>query len=366
MDPIIGTPDPVGECYAEDLPDTSRPRFESVSSKVAGFWLRTRPTALGLTYMPDPADQQRWAQWSRWALPLARLSTFRDLDTKRELFMQIGQLREYDGDYSGAADAYDRLLEDPRLSHPNWNPSRSIWRAAISAAGRAGEAERTFAYADQTLERFPHRDDHFNFSVMAAHAGIVAGDLEGAGQWLERAQGFARWWHDFAEWEQARAEYFAARWRANGNGADLETALSAYGAEQEHLTFWRDDGPWYRSETIDRTALLSEAGRCEAAAQSFARVLEHLPRPEDLNEDAGSWGLYDTLWRQCHVRRLGNDPEADRWCDQAVAAYPEHIAINRWERYYVPLPPTDAQPLACFASGDDPDQGGSADQADRG
>ena len=349
VEPVVGIPDPVGECFAEDLPDTSRLRFESVSSKVAGFWLWTRPPALGLTYMPDPEDQQRWARWSRWALPLARLSTFRDLDTKRELFMQIGQLREYEGNYSGAVDAYDRLLNDPWLSHPNRSPSYTHWLLAIRAAGRAGDPERVFAYADQTLVRFPHREDHFEFSLMAVRAGIEAGDLEGSGLWLERAQGFARWWPDFAEWEQARAEYFAARWRESGDQADLDTALSAYDAGQEHWTFGRGDGPWYRAETIDRTALLSEAGRCEAAAQSFARVLEYLPRPEDLNEDAGSSGLYDTLWRQCHIRRLGDDPEADYWCDQAVAAYPDRIAINRWERYYTPLPPTDTEPLACFA-----------------
>jgi hypothetical protein len=78
-------------------------------------------------------------------------------------------------------------------------------------------------------------------------------------------------------------------------------------------------------------------------------VLEHLPRPEDLHEDAGTWGLYDTLWQQCHVRRTGNDPEASVWCDQAVATYQTLIESYQRERYYLALPPTDTQHLACFA-----------------
>lgn len=321
----------------------------------------------------EEAAERRTAEARRW-LTLARISTFRPQSLHRRIQRERAFLMQHDGEYERASHLFEWLTQYSRYALPGDVYVRIDFFYARRNAFLAGDMDRVWALTESGLDGLHPAEFHQRASWLldSADLAIEADAFDRADDYINRAAVWAEQIEADEEGARMRSDIFnvraglaLGRYDESGDPALAEAALDAMERAAE-------TGGYVTTEQAAIRAL-SNLGRCDEAAAMIDLGLEPLDRAEpeyECLEPANGVRLMDWMRQvqRCRLMRLGNRDGADEACAEVEAMVERGCTQDAWEpdrdrmRLYEPLP----DPLACFASGDDPDQGGAADQADRG
>lgn len=374
--PVIPVTTPAPRCWAMDSTAICGPEDDihewispsAVVGSVIFNQLVTRARMDSVSYeiyRPDAAEQR--VSQARFGLTLASISTFRSAMFERRLQRERAFLRQYAGEYERASRMFESLTEDERFAWPGAPYIGVDFHFARLNAQLAGDMDRVYALTERGFEYESEEstENRVNWLLQSADMAQEAGDFEQADTYIARAEGLADEPHLEAAVLDARGDLALARSELNGDPALAEAALADYEAADAAF-----GSPFFGENHI---RALSHLARCEEASAAIDARLAALD-----TEEVESFcyepenGITFDVWRlqvqRCRLMRLGNREGAAEACAEVEAMAARGCTQSSWEpdgdrmRLYEPLP----EPLACFASGDTPDEGGAADQADRG
>lgn len=317
---------------------------------------------------------ERRAGQARFGLTLARISTFRPQSLNRRIQRERAFLMQYDGEYERASRRFEWLTQYSRYAMPGDVYVKIDFHYARRNAFLAGDMERVWALTNSGLDGFHSEsaDERAAWLLQSADLAIEADDFERADEYINRAGDWTEQVVSEEEQTWLRSDAYTlrgrldlARYEAEPDPVLAEAALDGFrqGAETGGFVLTHQGA----------IQALSYLGRCEEADALIDQSLEQidLAEPEyECFEPENGVLLMDWVnqVQRCRLMRLGNRDGAAEACAELEAMVERSCTQSFWEpdgdrmRLYEPLP----EPLACFASGDAPDQGGAADQADRG
>lgn len=338
----------------------------------------------------EAAAERRTGQARRW-LTLARISTFRPQSLHRRIQRERAFLMQHDGEYARASRLFEWLTQYSRYALPDDVYVRIDFFHARRNALLARDLDRVWALTEAGLSAFHIEDGEGQFRWLIESASIATeeGHFERAQGYIDRArQALGEFETDplaadnpdktedqpqrrflFSEALTAQAELELARYEADPDPALAEAALEGFeqAADIGNYTLTHQ-GAIYA---------LSYLGRCEEADA----VIDQSLAADDLADAEGGYetecwepegGVRIETWirqvRRCRLLLLGNRDGAAEACAEMEAMVERGCRddFGYTDQGLMRLPEPLPEPLACFASDHDPDQGGAADQADRG
>ena len=364
-------PDGDGECYG----GSTDIELTSVSALVGNLFLiqvRTIRNDEPWTGLNAEEDADRARVW----LALTHTGFFYTGRRQQQIDREEAWLWTERGEYARASRQFERIARSPVDDMSFEYRSGSDWWQAIRTASLAGDNDRARALAEDRLAILSEDDDRERRGLYRymAYLARQSGHFEEALDLLDRAVAPEEFYEDNAMTTFNRAYVFAERFQRTASPADAERALDLF-AEGERLygLYGENAGHLLRvwSEPMmmtNRAEFLSDLGRCQESASVLDAAIDRLPvdvSDEDrcLN-DGVSLDEINLADARCRLLSMRGAPEADAVCEQHRAMLGRQLCYRWMERMINPFEPTE--PLACFASDDAPDQGGAADQADRG
>lgn len=340
-------------------------------------------------FSDDEADRR--TSQAQVGLTLARISTFRSGSTDDRIQRERAFLLQHDGEHERASRLFESLARDSRYSVPGDYFTRSDNFYARRNAHLSGDLNRVFALTESGLNAFHAEDDEgrFRWLIETARIATDEGDFEQAQEFVERAQQILGAFESdplaaniddkdddqpwrryvFSEGFTVQAELDLARYEAEPDPARAEAALAGFEQAADI-----ENRPLTHQGAI---FALSYLGRC---AEANAVIDQNLTADELADTEGGyetecrepEGGIRIETWirqvRHCRLLILGNRDGAAEACAEMEAMVERGCTDDYGftDRDLMRLPEPLPQPLACFASENAPDQGGSADQADRG
>jgi hypothetical protein len=372
--PVIPETTSAPRCWAIDSTATCGPEDDihewiSPSAVVGSMTFNqfvTRARTYGVSYeiyRPDVAEQR--VSQARFGLTLANISTFRSAVFERRLQRERAFLRQYAGEYEQASRMFESLTEDARFAWPGEPYTGVDFHFARLNAKLAGDMDRVYALTERGFEYESDEsaENRVNWLLQSAGMARAAGDFEQADAYIARAEGMASEPHLEAAVLDARANLALARFENIGDPALAEAALADYEAADAAI-----GSPLFGENHI---RALSHLARCEEASAAIESRLAALYTEEVDNycyepENGITFDVWRVQVQRCRLMRLGNRDSADEACAEIERMAARGCTDTDFGYDFMNLDEPLPQPLACFASGDDPDQGGAADEADRG
>jgi len=372
--PVIPETTPAPRCWAIDSTATCGPEDDihewiSPSAVVGSMMFNqfvTRARMYGVSYeiyRPDVAEQR--VSQARFGLTLASISTFRSAMFERRLQRERAFLRQYAGEYERASRMFESLTEDERFVWPGEPYTGVDFHFARLNARLAGDMDRVYALTARGFEYESEEsaENRVNWLLQSAGMAREAGDFEQADAYIARAQGMASEPHLEAAVLDARAILALARFEDSGDPALAEAALADYEAA--------DAAIGTQSYQENDLRALSHLARCEEASTAIDARLAALDTEEIDSfcyepENGITFDIWRVQVRRCRLMLLGNRDGADEACAEIERMAERGCTDTDFGYDFMNMDEPLPEPLACFASGDAPDQGGAADQADRG
>lgn len=360
-----------GECRAEptDFEFTSVSAVVGVQFLLQARIIRNDEPWVGLNAEEDADRARVW-------LALTHTGFFYTGRWQQQIDREEAWLWVERENYEPASRQFERIARNP-MHHNSFDYLlRDDWWQAIRTASLAGDRDRARALAEDRLAILNEDDDRERRGLYRymAYLARQTGNFEEALDLLDQAVAPEDFYEDNAMTTFNRAYVFAERYQETASSTDAERALELF-EEGERLygLYGENAGHLLRvwSEPMmmtNRAEFLSDLGRCQESASVLDAAISRLPddiSDEDrcLNEGV-SLDEINLADARCRLLSMRGAPEADAACAQHRAMLGRQLCYRWMERMINPFEPTE--PLACFASGDDPDQGGHADQADRG
>lgn len=321
----------------------------------------------------EEAAERRTRQARRW-LTLARISTFRPRSLNRRIQRERAFLMQHDGEYERASRRFEWLTQYSRYAFPGETYVEIDFFFARRNAFLAGDMDRVWTLTESGLEaRHPTEfSQRAGWLLDSAYLAIEAGEFERAENYITHASVLAERVapvddrnRRLSSIHSARGALDLARYQTAPDPLLAESALG-------HFRQGADIGGYVLTHQSAIRAL-SYLGRCEEADELIDQSLEQIELAEPEFECfEPENGVRFMEWirqvQRCRLMRLGNRDGAAEACAEVEAMAARGCTQAPWEpeRDRMRLPESYPEPLACFASEDDPDQGGAGDQADRG
>lgn len=336
-------------------------------------------------------EAERRASQARIGLFFARISTFRPGTTDRRIKRERAFLLQHEGEFERASRLFETLAIDSRYGVRGDFHTLSDFFYARRNALLARDLDRVWALTETGLNAFHMEDGEGRLHWLIESARIATEEEK-----FDRAQGYidrarlalgefemdplAADNPDIAEDQPQRRSLFSvaltaqaelelARYETDPDPALAEAALAGFeqAADVGNYTLTHQ-GAIYA---------LSSLGRCDEADA----VIDQSLAADDLADAEGGYltecrepenGIRLETWirqvRRCRLLLLGNRDGAAEACAEMEAMVERGCRdyFGYTDQDLMRLPEPLPQPLACFTSGDDPDEGDAADQADRG
>lgn len=389
--PVISYTTPSPRCLAFDPTVTCDPgddihEWVSPSREVAGQIFRMmvepqrHPGWRYETYTEEAAEAR--AGRARIGLFLSRLSTFRGATLNRRAKREQAFIDQYDGRHERASRAFEQLATDPRFNWPGYWQTQMDFNGALHNAFLAEDLPRLYALAERALEFYSEEDADGRLSVLLATASsaIRLEDLDTAEDWIERAVPIAITPQQQARLYEEQANLLRARYAERRSIDDADEALRLYSEALEIASSSPGDQPrhWTNDQLQDigtaRARLLSDLERCNEARDVIeGTIASLLPPPADEislcsePENGVKLETWSYVAHRCVLLQMIGGVESASVCAEANDLAARGCTDDRWHPDSDVMPRLEpTEPLACFVSDDDPDQGGAAHQADRG
>jgi len=362
-----------GECYG----GSTDIELTSVSAMVGNLFLiqvrtiRNDEPWVGLNAEEDADRARVW-------LALTHTGFFYTGRRQQQIDREEAWLWTERGEYARASRQFERIARSPVDDMSFEYRSGSDWWQAMRTASLAGDRDRARALAEERLALLGDEDDddreRRGLYRYMAYLARQSGNFEEALDLLDQAVAPEEFYEDNAMTTFNRAYVFAERYQETASSADAERALELFEEGERLYALYGESAhqplpAWSQSMMMTgRAEFLSELRRCEESAAVLDAAIARLPddvSDEDrcLNEGV-SLDEINLADARCRLLSMRGAPEADAACGQQRAMLGRQLCYRWMERMVDPFEPTE--PLACFASGDAPDQGGAADEADRG